>query len=87
MRLLIFAVLLYLAWRGLKSWMAGGSLGRRSTGDIQSDAVDDVMVKDPPGGFFFARHEGVHLRIGGEDLYFCSTGCRDRYVKAQGEGE
>jgi YHS domain-containing protein len=67
--------------------MTGGSLRGRSPGGIQSDAVDDVMVQDPRCGVYLAKHDGVHLRHGGKDLYFCSTECRDRYVEEQGKGE
>ncbi|MGD8367140.1 MAG: hypothetical protein PVG78_05850 [Desulfobacterales bacterium] len=85
MRLLIFALLLYLAWRALKSWMTGGAVGRRSTGDLQSDVVDDIMVQDPICKVYFPKRDGVHLRSGGKDLYFCSSECRDRYVEEQKE--
>ena len=87
MRLLIYAVLLYLAWRALKSWMAGSAVGRRSTGDLGSDVVDDIMVQDPVCKVYFPKRDGVHLRSGDRDFYFCSAGCRDRYVENQKEDD
>jgi YHS domain-containing protein len=82
-RLLILAALLYLAWRALKSWMAGGAIGRRTGGDLQSDVADDIMVQDPVCKVYFPKRDGVHLRSGGKDLYFCSPECRDRYLEDQ----
>jgi len=41
------------------------------------------MVKDPMCNVYFARKEGVHARIEGEDMYFCSTECRDRYMETK----
>ena len=87
MRLLIYAALIYLAWRAFRSWTSKSAIGRRPTGDPNENAVDDVMVKDPQCGVYFARQDGVHLRLGGEDHYFCSAECRDRYLDAQKDGE
>jgi YHS domain-containing protein len=86
-RLLILAALVYLAWRALKSWVADDAAGRRSAGDLQSDVVDDIMVQDPVCKVYFPKRDGVHLRSAGEDLYFCSTECRDRYLENQKKGE
>jgi YHS domain-containing protein len=47
--------------------------------------IDDVMVKDPFCNVYFARKEGIHLKFNGEDLYFCSTECRDKYIAMKTE--
>lgn len=85
MRLLILAVLVYLAWRAVKSWMASNALGRRAEGDLQTGQTDDLMEKDPFCGVYFPKREGVHLQRDGKDLYFCSEQCRDRYLEAEGK--
>jgi len=82
-RLLILAVLIYLAWRAVKSWMASNSLGRRAEGDLQAGQVDDLMEKDPFCGVYFPKREGVRLQRDGKDLYFCSEECRDRYLEGE----
>ena len=42
--------------------------------------IDDIMVKDPFCETYFPKRDGVHLKLGGKDLYFCSTDCRDQYL-------
>jgi YHS domain-containing protein len=81
MRLLIFAALAYLIYRGVKSWIlkntrpSNSSAVGRTTGEI-----DDVMVKDPYCEVYFPKRKGVHLSLKGEDLIFCSNECRDKFV-------
>lgn len=76
MRLLIIIGLLYLLFRVLKNKI--GSLGTLSRG--RSDEIDDIMVKDPVCETHIPRREGIHHRHRGEDYYFCSQACRDRFV-------
>jgi uncharacterized protein len=80
-KLLIWAVIVYLLYRTLKNWI------RISFGPVDRGAfpgtpeqIDDLMVQDPYCDVYFPRKEGVHLRFKGEDLYFCSPECRDKYV-------
>jgi YHS domain-containing protein len=47
----------------------------RSVGEI-----DDVMIKDPVCDVYFPQRNGVHLNADGQDLYFCSRECRDKFV-------
>ena len=80
MRLLLILLLVYLAYRVGRALLRGqpsppaGDDARRAT-------LDDVMIKDPVCGAYFPRREGVELRQGGVVLLFCSTTCRDRYLK------
>ena len=85
MRFLIILALIYVAYRAIKSWMLpGGSsknkISREAGGEI-GGKIDDVMVKDPYCEVYFPKRNGVHLKINGKDLYFCSTTCRDNYIK------
>ncbi|MBW1728928.1 MAG: hypothetical protein JRI63_11780 [Deltaproteobacteria bacterium] len=43
--------------------------------------IDDVMIKDPFCEIYFPKKDGVHLRINGKDLYFCSKECRDKFLE------
>jgi YHS domain-containing protein len=45
--------------------------------------IDDIMVKDPFCDVYFPKREGIHLNINGEDLYFCSTECRDKFIASR----
>ncbi len=85
MRLLILGVLLYLAWRAVKSWMSSNALGRRAEQDLQAGQADDIMEKDPYCGVYFPKREGVRIQHEGKDLYFCSEQCRDRYLEGEGK--
>lgn len=81
MKLLILLAIVYLGFRALKSWMLqntamGKTVSQKATGEI-----DDVMVKDPFCEVYFPKRNGVHLRMEGKDLYFCSTRCRDEFVQ------
>lgn len=80
-RILIIAFLGYLLYRvvrGLKG-LAGPALR-----DEKGEVIDD-MVQDPECGTYVPRGEAVRRRIRGEDFYFCSTACADRYEKKMRE--
>jgi len=84
MRLLILLALAYLGYRAVKSWLLENtSFSKPPDSSPETREIDDVMVKDPVCNVYFARKEGVHARIEGEDMYFCSTECRDRYMETK----
>jgi len=85
MRLLIFLVIIYIAYKVLKTGLK--SLGifqnTQSTKTYFEDdgnEIDDVMVKDPYCEVYFPKRKGVHLRNNGVDLFFCSNECKDKFV-------
>ncbi len=78
MKLLILVLIGYLAYRALKSWVLNSSQQRTMQGNAAGEINDD-MVKDPYCGMYFAKRDGVLLRHQGEDIYFCSEACRDKY--------
>ena len=85
MRLLIIIGVAYLAYRALKSWMLQNvSTEKTVTGETTGE-IDDVMIKDPFCQVYFPKRNGVHLRADGEDLYFCSKECRDRFIEMRNE--
>lgn len=83
MRLLILLGLLYLCYRLLKSWVLKERLSQKATFEKKTGQIDDVMVKDPYCEIYFAKRDGVHLNIKGEDVYFCSTECKDKFLEKQ----
>lgn len=82
-RLLVFALLIYLGYRFLKSRISsmltpGEDATRLKTpGGLQ----DAEMIRDPQCGVYFLKNQGVAARVQGETLHFCSTACRDSYLK------
>ena len=82
MRLLVLAGLIYLLYRALKRWMVSTQLSAREGAfPKRAGEIDDLMVKDPYCETYFPKKDGYHLKADGKDLYFCSTECRDNYVK------
>jgi YHS domain-containing protein len=81
-RFIILALVAYVFYRAFKRWMIGGGPGG-GQGKTTGGAVDDVLIQDPVCQTYFARRDGVHLRHGGRDLYFCSNQCRERYLLDQ----
>jgi hypothetical protein len=78
-RVIVLAVLGYLAYRLVKRWVRGKVLSDRVDGR-EAGRIDDIMVKDPQCGTYFARRDGVVLRHGERDLLFCSRECRDKFL-------
>jgi uncharacterized protein len=81
MRLLILLGIIYVCYRAVKSWMLQGGSPRRTVFNKNAAQIDDVMIKDPFCEIYFPKKDGVHLRIDGKDLYFCSKDCRDKFVE------
>jgi uncharacterized protein len=81
MRLLILLGVIYLCYRALKSWMLQSGSSKKTVFDKPASQIDDVMIKDPYCEIYFPKKDGVHLRINGKDLYFCSKECRDKFIE------
>jgi len=85
MRLLILLGIIYLGYRALKFWMFSGTSSQKTVFGNTSGEIDDVMVKDPFCAVYFPKRNGVHLKFDGEDLFFCSTKCRDSFIAMKKE--
>ncbi len=85
-RLLIFAGVIYLTYRLLKSWKLKNTQSKVDFGKTDN-IVDDIMIKDPFCETYFPKRTGVHLLVDGKDLYFCSTECRDKFVASHNKEE
>jgi hypothetical protein len=81
LRLLVIAGLIYLLYRAFNSWLLkhGPSSGG-AVADRRSSAVDDVMIKDPQCHVYFPKRDAVRVTTGDQELFFCSTDCRDKYL-------
>jgi uncharacterized protein len=81
-KLLLFLIIVYLAYRAGKAWILK-SLGVSARDGSPHPPIDDVMVQDPICGTHFPRREAVELRHDGQVLLFCSAACRDRFLERQ----
>jgi len=41
----------------------------------------DELVKDPVCGVYCPKKEAISIRVNGKIYYFCSTECRDKFLK------
>ncbi len=84
MRLLIFIAIIYIVYKALKSWMLKNlpAAGPPDSGRASAE-IDDVMVKDPYCEVYFPKRKGIQLKVKGEDLYFCSPECRDKFIESR----
>ena len=81
LRLIAILVLAYVAYRVARAWVRGRSAPRQGKSRTGGQ-IDDVMLKDPQCGAYFARRDGVPLNFNGRELLFCSPACRERFLAA-----
>ena len=81
-RFIILAVVGFLAYRAIKSWMFPTGPTSESIGGGHVSKIDDVMIKDPYCEAYFPQKDAVHLRFDGRDLQFCSTRCKQKFLDA-----
>ena len=81
-KVIILIAVFYLIYRTGKSWLVKNipqpdeSIDKGRVSDI-----DDIMIKDPYCDSYFPKRKGIHKKIGGEDLYFCSSDCMTKYIE------
>jgi len=90
MRLLILLGVIYFGYRILKSLLTSSgifySTRSRETDYNGNGQIDDVMVKDPYCEVYFPKRNGLHAKVDGQDLYFCSKECREKYLTLHSKG-
>jgi len=86
-RIIILAVVGYVAYRAIKSWMFPAASSSESVAGRNDREIDDVMIKDPYCGAYFPKRNAVHLRWDGKEMLFCSTKCKDNFLAAHSEKE
>lgn len=78
-KIILYAALIYILYRLVKGIVGAGQKiehGRREGGE-----VIDEMVQDPQCGTYIPRQRAVRRRIKGEERYFCSEECAEKYEK------
>jgi YHS domain-containing protein len=86
LKFIILFVVAFLIYRSLRSWIFSDTSKKKTVSGKASRQIDDVMIKDPYCKAYFPKRTAVHLNVSGNDLYFCSKECRDKYVAHQGQG-
>jgi len=86
-KLLIIVAVGYLFYRSMRSWMFRHSTSLKNGSDKPPAEIDDVMIKDPYCQTYFPRRDAIHLSFRGNDLYFCSKRCREKYIEGQSEAD
>lgn len=86
-RLLILAVLLYIAWRLIRNLIREkirieAEKGRKK--GVDDSKVEDVLVEDPVCHTLIPKHQAIRLRQDGKTYYFCSDECCDKFTGKSG---
>jgi uncharacterized protein len=83
LRLALFIILAFFVarafWRLLDGIVEGASRGSRGSRVPQRGVQ---MVRDPVCGTFVVANRAVTLTDGREEIYFCSSACRDKYRRS-----
>lgn len=82
-RLLIYGLLIYGAYRFLKSW-GRGLMGGSGDAAHHTRSENTELIRDPQCGTYFLKQQGVEARINGQSHFFCSKQCRDEYARKHG---
>ena len=80
-RLVILALLAYVAYRIIKTLLAGP--GRTIHRGPDSGVIDE-MVQDPFCTTYIPRKEAVRRVIEGKEHFFCTEECADKYERQRG---
>jgi YHS domain-containing protein len=67
----------------LRSWIFPDTSKKKTVYGKTTGQINDVMIKDPYCEAYFPKRNAVHLNVKGNDLYFCSKECRDKYIAGQ----
>ncbi len=86
-RLLILAVLLYIAWRLIRSLIRekiSAEAVKKYKKEAKGSPVEDVLVEDPVCHTLIPKHQAIRLRQGDKTYYFCSDKCCDNFTESSG---
>ena len=84
-RLIIFVLIGYLLYRGLKVLLLPGTKTRDRTGQGSMKVIDE-MVQDPFCEKYIPKRESIRSTINGQEYFFCSQACADRFEQMKKDG-
>ena len=80
-RLILWAIFGFLVYTVVQAaWRAFHAAP--STTPPEKSRGGEAMMRDPQCGTFVPRGDAVEARVRGEQLWFCSTRCRDEYLRS-----
>ena len=83
MKILILLVVGYFCYRVIKNWMMTGSPSTDKVSSASVGEIDDVMIQDPVCGVYFQKGNSIGLPYKGEELFFCSQECKQKFIHTQ----
>lgn len=86
LRLIVLSILFYILYR----LIFGGKEKRRKKMNEEkaaqgSLAAHDILVEDPVCHTYIPKSESVVLKRDKQTWHFCSTGCRESFIKEKGD--
>lgn len=92
LKLVIIAILLYLAYRlFIGDWKKKKGQDREGAAENNQEngQVEDILVEDPICHTLVPKQQAIRLKQKGTEdfIYFCSEECCDRFVSQTGEKE
>jgi len=91
-RLVILALLLYIAWRLVRSLIRDTITKKakelhQKEADAENARVQDTLMEDPVCHTLIPQHQAICLRHNGKKYYFCSDSCCDKFTGEPGGKE
>ncbi|MCI5148101.1 MAG: YHS domain-containing protein [Candidatus Electrothrix sp. MAN1_4] len=92
-RLVLLALLLYIAWRLIRSLIRdtitqkAKDLAQKKAEQAEEATVQDMLVEDPVCHTLIPQHQAICLRHNGKNYYFCSDACCDQFTGDPGGKE
>ena len=91
-RLLLLALLLWIAWRLLRNLIREkisqeAEKQLRKESEQAEETVQDILVEDPVCHTLLPKHQAIRLRQDGKTYYFCSDSCCDQFTGEPGGTE
>jgi len=83
LKLILIIGIVVVAYRLGKSVKGHHFFSEKPVGEKDIEKINDIMVKDPYCNTYFPKKDGICLKMNGQNLYFCSTECRDKYIALQ----
>lgn len=81
-RLVVLAVLAYIAWVLVRGITGKVRTNKQAAANKKADGdspAQDVLVEDPVCHTLVPKHQAIRLRRDGETYYFCSDECCDKF--------
>jgi len=81
-KLIIWIGIIYFGYKFIKNRIVTNiSSDKRS--DTPNNEITDFMVKDPVCELYIPRRNSIYVKIDGEDFYFCSKECRNKFLASR----